>query len=314
MTLLTGVVWIYEKSNKICHMLLILWIEIVNFVIQIFFIYYFKEMVIMKNEKKPIAAFLLWTFGIAWGVELLLIILEQTVLFALPDVVRMVITFALIGFGAGMAPIYATAILLKKSGQIHGFKDFCRHLFKNMNNKKTIIVIVLFCLVFTIMNVLSNNWLGNPWYLAIAATPLMIIGGGLEETGWREILQPALEKKLPFILATTLVGITWAVWHFPLWLVQGANQSAMNMLSFTCSCILFSFLLATVYKLTKSVFACILIHAWSNALGTVFSLNNMTDPINTKIILIYAVLICLSIVVFYTADKKEKGENDAKSH
>jgi membrane protease YdiL (CAAX protease family) len=262
----------------------------------------------MKNEigKKSIVSYLLWTFGISCGVELLLIVLEKTILFSLPEGVRLVITYTLIGFGVGMAPTYASAIVLKKSGQINSFKDYCGYLFQNMKSGRTMIVVLLFSSVFVAMNILLNQWLGNAWYLAIAAIPLMIIGGGLEEAGWRGILQPALEEKLSFIPATTLVGIIWAVWHYPLWLVQGANQSAMNMISFTCSCIAIAFLLGAVYKLTKSVFACVLIHAWSNALGAVFSLDDLNDPINMKSIIIYLLLIVLSIIIYYTVNKKQE--------
>lgn len=260
-----------------------------------------------ENEKKPIAAYLLWTFGISWGVEFLIVILERSILLSLPETVRTVITFALIGFGAGMAPTYAAAIVLKKSGQIGGFKDFCKLVFRNTKNRKTLIVMALFFVVFTIMNALTNQWLGSPWYLAIVAIPLMIFGGGLEEIGWRGILQPALQEKLSFIPATALLGIIWAVWHYPLWLVQGANQSAMNMVAFTCSCIALAFSLAAVYNLTKSVFACILVHAWINALGAVFSLNNLTDPVHMKTIAIYAVIIVLSIALFYITGKKNRS-------
>ena len=39
----------------------------------------------------------------------------------------------------------------------------------------------------------------NPLYLALIEFPIMIIGGGLEEIGWRGYLQPTLQKKMVII-------------------------------------------------------------------------------------------------------------------
>lgn len=39
--------------------------------------------------------------------------------------------------------------------------------------------------------------------------PMMFVGGGLEEAGWRYILQPELEKKYSFTVSTIIVSIIW---------------------------------------------------------------------------------------------------------
>ena len=257
-----------------------------------------------ENEKKPIAAFLAWTFAIAWGSEALIILLER--LAVLPETAQFIIIKAITGLGAGMSPMYATAIVLKKHGRIRGFKDFCGRVFKTKNVGGAIVFTVIFCGEVILRNYLLNRWLGNPWYLAIAVIPLMIIGGGLEEIGWRGFLQPALEEKLPFIPASVSVGVIWAVWHFPMWLVQGANQSSMNMLSFTCFCIATAFLFGALYRLTKSVFTCVLVHAWSNAMEPIFAFDYFNNPVDMKMILIFAAEICLSVIVFYIADRRQK--------
>ncbi|WP_145332333.1 type II CAAX prenyl endopeptidase Rce1 family protein [Paenibacillus xylanexedens] len=43
--------------------------------------------------------------------------------------------------------------------------------------------------------------------MAILSVPIMIIGGGLEELGWRYILQSLLEKQLGFIGATLVTAL-----------------------------------------------------------------------------------------------------------
>ena len=56
----------------------------------------------------------------------------------------------------------------------------------------------------------------------------MIIGGGIEEIGWRGLLQPELEKKYPHIVAAVSVGIIWAIWHLPLWFIDGTHQQTID--------------------------------------------------------------------------------------
>ncbi|MDD5934344.1 MAG: CPBP family glutamic-type intramembrane protease [Clostridiales bacterium] len=47
----------------------------------------------------------------------------------------------------------------------------------------------------------------QPIYMGFVLIIPMIIGGGIEEIGWRGMLQPELEKKYPHIIAAVYVGI-----------------------------------------------------------------------------------------------------------
>jgi len=121
---------------------------------------------------------------------------------------------------------------------------------------------------------LTGQYLGDTWYFALSAVMWLvagIIGGGMEEPGWRGFLQPALEEKMPFVVSALCVGAIWSVWHIPSWFVQSISQSSMNFFSFVLSCIGLSFVMAALFKLTRCVFSCVLFHSWSNALGSVFS-------------------------------------------
>jgi len=257
-----------------------------------------------ETEKKPIVHFLLLTFSIAWITEGTIILGERLGIIT-NSMAWVGITTALIGFGAGMAPTYAIIILLKKHGKIRGFKDFCGRVFKAKNAFKTVIGIVVFCCIPIIWNIIGNTYIGN-WYLAILTIPIMVFGGGMEEIGWRGFLQPALEEKMPFIAAAFAVGIIWAVWHLPLWLIQNANQSSFNIGAFFLFCIGNSFVFAALHKFTKSVFACIFIHAFSNALGSAFTFDILADTPNIKVIITVTLSIILSIIVWAIVNRKEK--------
>lgn len=253
-----------------------------------------------EEGKKPILEYLTWTFGISWGVEFIIILLERIGL--LTGTIGKVIAMLLIGFGAGFTPTYAVYIVLKRHKMIKGFKDFVKRILQGKNIKTTSILLVVWMGIFLIKAIMTEQWMGNPWYLFIVFLPMMIFGGGLEELGWRGFLQPALEEKMGFVLATLTQSVIWAVWHLPLWFVQNANQSQFNFLSFFIYCIPLSFSLGILYRATKSVWAVVVLHAWANVIfGGMFTFGVLLASPSIKIVLIHSVevviaLICLAII------------------
>ena len=76
-------------------------------------------------------------------------------------------------------------------------------------------------LIYYVIGCLINGFeIGAPIFMILVIAPMMLVGGGNEEVGWRMILQPELEKKFGFNLATILTGITWWLWHFPIFFIK----------------------------------------------------------------------------------------------
>ena len=49
---------------------------------------------------------------------------------------------------------------------------------------------------------------------------VLVLGGPLgEEPGWRGLLLPTLAERSTFPVAGIVVGIVWAIWHLPLFLI-----------------------------------------------------------------------------------------------
>lgn len=141
----------------------------------------------------------------------------------------------------------------------------------------------------------------------------MILGGGLEEIGWRGFLQPALERKLPFPVATIIVCAVWTLWHLPLWLIDATNQANYDIIPYIIQLLVDTFILAAIYKSTKSTFACIFFHAWGNAIGAVYDWSMFaTFPINPKLIVYDILMITISIILWYIFDKREKCNESQK--
>ena len=98
------------------------------------------------------------------------------------------------------------------------------------------------------------------------------IYGGEEELGWRGILQPILSKKITFPLAALACGVIWALWHLPLWFIEGhPNQSMPFWVQATLG-IFLCFWLGIIYERSKCLPLCMLFHGFVNVMLSSFVL------------------------------------------
>jgi membrane protease YdiL (CAAX protease family) len=102
------------------------------------------------------------------------------------------------------------------------------------------------------------------WRLALLF-PLMIVGGGLEELGWRGVAQPELERRFSPLNAAIIVSFFWALWHLPLFFIPGTSQFGSNFGFFALQIFGTGFITAWLYDNTRSILLCILFHAAVNA-------------------------------------------------
>jgi len=111
---------------------------------------------------------------------------------------------------------------------------------------------------------------------------LQIITSGLgEEPGWRGFLLPALNKVREKESAIWLMGVAWAVWHFPFTIFEVlSNTGALSgpalwvtvlssLAGQTISLIGMAFIYTWLVSSTGSVFLAVIFHALSNALPAV---------------------------------------------
>ena len=59
---------------------------------------------------------------------------------------------------------------------------------------------------------------------------LMILGGPLaEELGWRGFARDPLQKGRSALSASLILGVIWALWHLPLFFIEGTSQAAIGL-------------------------------------------------------------------------------------
>ena len=199
----------------------------------------------VEPETRHILPFLAWTFGITWGSWLILYILTALKLTSGAEP----LSFAL-NFIGGFGPTLGTFISLKISHP----KKMLDFIFSHA--KGWWIYMLVFCLVRVLTLFIANPVL--PPLNAILMFPLSwtfvtFAGGGNEEIGWRGLLQPALEKKFCFPLATVITALVWVAWHLPLFFMPGSSQAGTSFLVFTAACLLARFWLASLYKVSQSI-------------------------------------------------------------
>ena len=104
----------------------------------------------------------------------------------------------------------------------------------------------------------------------------LMVSGGNEELGWRAVLEPELERRIPFFAACLATGAIWGLWHLPLWFTQGAGRETTPFLAFVALAVLLSFWLSALYRAGGCAFSCCLLHALANTLIGVLSLSNIS--------------------------------------
>ena len=143
--------------------------------------------------------FLFWTFAIilvCWGTCVACsvngVFLKDNAVLYVPYIL------------GGFSPTIASYIVLRRTGNVKNLWGWLKRIFDFKHKPLFYLLVVLLSVIPILPRCLISGYaLGAPLYSIILAIPMMVFGGGLEEAGWRHILQPEMEKSsgsawLPF--------------------------------------------------------------------------------------------------------------------
>ena len=111
------------------------------------------------------------------------------------------------------------------------------------------------------------------WPAIEAGSWLVFVGGTLvstpfqagEEIGWRGFALPRLSERMGLAGASLVLGVIWALWHLPLFLVGGTDTTGQSLPFFVLSVTAISVALAWLYARTGgSLLLVMLMHAAVN--------------------------------------------------
>lgn len=238
---------------------------------------------------RTLTPFLLISFGLAWGIVGLYV--------GLPD--RMETVFGqLTGnhplfYLAVYAPAIAAFTIVARIAGVNGLRRFLgRMLLWRCSAAWYFFLILGVPVIFISGSAIRGNLLTDPFPFESAQTVfialiLAAIKGPIEEFGWRGLALPLLQRKFAPLWAGLILGVVWAIWHLPAFLLSGTQQSQWSFSGFFAGCLAISIIATALFNHSRGS---ILLSAFFH-----FTLMNPifpdAQPYDTYFLIVAAVLI-----------------------
>lgn len=115
----------------------------------------------------------------------------------------------------------------------------------------------------------SNTMDAYAWYVyPVLLLFMIVIGGGLEEPGWRGFALVRMLARFNPLVASLILGIIWTFWHTPLMFIEGTAQQGIDITSYIINVTALSIVLTWLFIKSKgSAWLAILFHASVNAVN-----------------------------------------------
>lgn len=124
-----------------------------------------------------------------------------------------------------------------------------------------------------------------------------LAAGAVEEPGWRGVALDLLQIRTAPAVAALLIGIPWALWHLPLFFLEGTYQHALGFGSarfwlFNSHLILLSVLYVWLCNGSRrSILIAVLAHAGTNVSGSLIPQDTTSDILRAVVTLLAVVVI-----------------------
>jgi membrane protease YdiL (CAAX protease family) len=160
------------------------------------------------------------------------------------------------------APTISAVLLSAVFGGLKSVKNLFAGLFRPFQFRWVFVALLTFPMGLLIWGLIERMMFGNhvPHNIDIHAilttAPLLLFtsaaifvdpGPWGEETGWRGFALPRLLTLLSPLQAAMVLGVIWAVWHTPAFLVSGLSQSDYSFGWFLVGVTCMSILMAWIY-------------------------------------------------------------------
>lgn len=178
---------------------------------------------------KTLVPFLALTFGLTWGIAALLILFTDQIVAIFGEISMSNPLFILIVYSPGFAGVF----LVWRHYGLKGLGSFFKRLtlWRASTFWWFFLILGIPAIVYTgaaLKGTISDPFPFSPWYQVFSALALALFLGPIEEFGWRGLALPLLQRKLAPFWAGLILGIIWATWHIPAFLMGGTPQSAWS--------------------------------------------------------------------------------------
>ncbi len=122
--------------------------------------------------------------------------------------------------------------------------------------------------IFFLLGEQTPDWSAPTLLTAlVTAVFILLIGGGLEEFGWRGYALDRMQTGKNALVASLVLGLFWGLWHLPLFFIETSTQyrGAIPLWEFVLQIMVLSVLFTWLYNNTQgSLLVAILFHTIGN--------------------------------------------------
>ena len=242
-------------------------------------------------------------FLIVYGLSIPLWVIERII-----DVKGLPLDIPITDIFAAFTPLIAATILVQKEKGFVGVTELFKRIldYKRITKKIWYVPIILlpflmYSLIYVVIRVLGLP-LPNEFHISFISIPflfmLFFVGAVVEETGYMGYAVDPMQERFGALTASILIGIPWAVWHFPSIIQQGHNLIWIAW--GTLGTIAVRVLIVWIYNNTgKSLFACILFHTMLNVGRPLFPRDETHNPLVDNPEIHYSIIAFIAVIVVF---------------
>ena len=255
------------------------------------------------NNSKPENRSPLKFFLLVYGLSIPLWIIGTRI-----DVKGLPLDFPITDMLAAFMPLIAASILIyKEEGLISANKLFKRILdFSRITKKIWYVPIILLTFLMYLLIYIVIHFIGLPFPIKFDIPflfGLFFLGAVAKETGYMGYAIDPMQERFGALLTSILIGIPWAVRHYPSIIQQGHNLTWIAWA--TLGTVAVRVLIVWIYNnIGNSLFACILFHTLMNLGRPLFPRDGIHNPLVDYPEIHYSIIaIAAGIVVFLWGSK-----------
>jgi membrane protease YdiL (CAAX protease family) len=212
---------------------------------------------------KSLVSFLALTFGLSWLPMALFMIFPDQLIPIFGEISTSNPFFLLAVYAPGISGIF---VVWRHYG-LKGLGSFFRRLtiWRAPLQWWLFLLLGIPVIVYAaaaIKGTLNDPFPFSPWTLVFPAlVQSLLLGPVGEEFGWRGLALPLLQRRFSPFWASLILGVVWAVWHAPAFVMSGTPQSAWSFGPFFLGLIAITVILTPLFNASRgSLLIAILYH------------------------------------------------------
>lgn len=253
-------------------------------------------------RQRDLIPFFLMTFLLTWGIAGLYVFATDTMVRLFGNLTGQHPLFII----ANWAPaISALSLVLYR----HGFAGVRRFLSRLLLWRASLywygLIVVVVPSVFYVSAFFKEGEYAPLFPFAsvqayVLALLLMMIKGPVEELGWRGLALPLLQRRMTPVWAGLVIGVIWAFWHTPAFLLSGTVYSTWSYMPFFVGTVALSMIMTPLFNSSHgSILIAALFH-----LQMINPLWPDAQPYDTWLfVVVAAIVVWLNRAAMFSRDK-----------